>query len=387
MKSKVLLVDDDSYVLSAYSRQLRGRFAVQTATSGAEGLELARENESFEVVVSDLKMPHMDGIEFLSRIKEVSPNTVRIMLTGNAALETAITAVNKGQIFRFITKPCSPQLLATTIEAAIEQHRLITAERVLLEKTLKGAVNVFTEVLSLVNPVAFSRAGRIRKIIQQMAAQLGVTGAWQFELAAMLSQIGCIVVPPETLDKVYAGAPLSEEELEVYNAHPNVTTTLIANIPRLETITQIITAQQNPELLGDSNTDINSANRVNLGGQLLRIATEIDQLQSQGHGRERILDYLKGSRLNFDFRLIQAFTKLHMGAAARILRSVTVDELTTDMTLNEDVYATTDVLLASKGQAVTYLLQGRLQLYARGVGVSEPIQVVVTTSATELAEA
>ena len=64
-----------------------------------------------------------------------------------------------------------------------------------------------------------------------------------------------------------------------------------------------------------------------------------------------------------------------------------MDELTTDMTLNEDVSATTGVLLASKGQAVTYLLQGRLQLYARGVGVTEPIQVVETASATELADA
>ncbi len=387
MNAKVLLVDDDSYVLSAYSRQLRSHFAVETAAGGVEGLELARENGPFEVVVSDLKMPNMDGVEFLSRMRAASPNTVRIMLTGNAALETAITAVNEGQIFRFITKPCPPQLLATTIEAGIEQHRLITAERVLLEQTLKGAVNVFTEVLGLVNPVAFSRAGRIRKIIQQMAAQLGVTNAWQFELAAMLSQIGCIVVPAETLEKVYAGAPLNEEELEVYNAHPNVATTLLANIPRLETIRRIITAQQNPTALGETDTDINSANRVDLGGQLLRTATEFDQLQSQGHGREKILDYLRRSELRADPRLILALKKLQMGAAARILRSVTVDELTTDMTLNEDVSATNGVLLASKGQAVTFLLQGRLQLYARGVGVTEPIQVVETTSATELADA
>ena len=112
----------------------------------------------YAVVVSDMRMPGMDGIQVLTSIKGRWPDTVRVMLTGNADMQTAINAINEGSIFRFLNKPCSKEAMGKTLTAALVQFRLVTAEKVLLEQTLTGAVQVLTEVLSLVNPAAFSCA-------------------------------------------------------------------------------------------------------------------------------------------------------------------------------------------------------------------------------------
>ena len=94
----------------------------------------------------------MDGIQFLAQIREMSPDTVRIMLTGHADLENAIQAVNEGNIFRFLTKPCDNNILIQVLSQGLEQFRLVTAEKELLEKTLQGSINVLTELLPWSTP-------------------------------------------------------------------------------------------------------------------------------------------------------------------------------------------------------------------------------------------
>ena len=157
---KILLVDDDSNILEGYRRGLIREFLLETALGGEQALTLAAENGPYAVVVSDMRMPGMDGIQLLSRIKALSPDTIRVMLTGNTDTETAINAINEGSIFRFLNKPCSKEVMAKTITAALMQYRLVTAEKHLLEQTLSGSLQVLTEVLSLINPAAFSRAER-----------------------------------------------------------------------------------------------------------------------------------------------------------------------------------------------------------------------------------
>jgi DNA-binding NtrC family response regulator len=171
MPEKILCVDDEPSILRGFERVLNGTFPIQTATSGEEGLALITGPEPFAVVVSDMRMPGMDGIQFLRKLKEIAPDTVRMMLTGNADQQTAIDAVNKGSIFRFLTKPCSPEDLEQAIAAGIQQYKLVMAERELLEKTLIGCVKTLTDILSIVNPIAFSRASRVRHLAKSVAVQ------------------------------------------------------------------------------------------------------------------------------------------------------------------------------------------------------------------------
>ena len=153
MTQRVLLVDDEQNVLDGFRRNLR-KFDITTAIGPLEGLQEVETNGPFAVVVSDLQMPQMDGIEFLTKVEAMVPKTVRIMLTGQADMSVSIAAVNEGHVFRFLNKPCPPELLAATLNDAIEQYRLVEAERQLLEETLRGAVEVLTDVLGLVQALA-----------------------------------------------------------------------------------------------------------------------------------------------------------------------------------------------------------------------------------------
>ncbi|HUL31620.1 MAG TPA: response regulator, partial [Thermodesulfobacteriota bacterium] len=119
MENKILFVDDDANLLASYERQLRKQFPIETSLGVKEGLVAIKERSPYAVVVSDLRMPEMDGIQFLSKVREITPDTVRMMLTGYADLQNTIDAVNEGNIFRFLTKPCSPETLVKSLSAGI----------------------------------------------------------------------------------------------------------------------------------------------------------------------------------------------------------------------------------------------------------------------------
>jgi DNA-binding NtrC family response regulator len=151
---RILMVDDDPNILSAFGRNLRGRFEIDTALGGVAGVELFERKGPYAVVVSDFQMPGMSGAAFLAAVRERAPETVRIMLTGQADLQAAVDIVNRGNVFRFLTKPCDKETLSTVLEDGLRQYRLIRVEQELLENTLRGAIDVLTEVLALTSPEA-----------------------------------------------------------------------------------------------------------------------------------------------------------------------------------------------------------------------------------------
>ena len=242
MSDRILFVDDDSDLLASFQRQLRNQFTVDISPDGQHGLESITHQGPYAIIVSDFRMPGMDGVQFLSRAREIAPDSVRMLLTGYADVQTAIEAVNEGNIFRLLTKPCPPETLTRALTAGIKQYQLVTAERELLEKTLSGSIKVLSEVLSLVNLEAFGRAARITRYVRQIASQMCLSEVWQFETAAMLSQIGWIILQEEPLKKIYRGSSLTGKEEQVFKMHPLIASSLIARsqgwkrLPRLSPI-------------------------------------------------------------------------------------------------------------------------------------------------------
>jgi response regulator RpfG family c-di-GMP phosphodiesterase len=279
MNRKVLFVDDEENVLRAFERNLHPHFEIATAVGPAAALSVIAGRGPYAVVVSDLRMPGMDGIQFLAAVGRQSPDTVRLIISGNADLQAAISAVNEGSIFRFLTKPCRAETLRSAIDGALKQYRLVTAERELLEHTLNGSVSVLMEVLGTVSPLAFSRVSRIRRYVRRMAAQLELPDLWQLDLAAMLSQIGCIGVPVQILEKRHAGTPLTAQERKTFASHPSIAQKLLAGIPRLEEIGEIIGHQMTPysEL-----RDLRISERVRVGAQILLAAIRLDEMVCRG---------------------------------------------------------------------------------------------------------
>jgi len=138
MLEKILFVDDEPQVLEGFRRLLQPEFQIETATSGAEALAKLEDYGPYAVVVCDMRMPEMDGLQLLRKIKTRFPDVVRVMLTGNVDQETAVKAVNEGNVFRFLNKPCDEHILSQTLHASLVMYRLDTHKDSLLEQA-RGA--------------------------------------------------------------------------------------------------------------------------------------------------------------------------------------------------------------------------------------------------------
>lgn len=378
MDEKILFVDDEANVLEAYRRSLRKEFRIETANGGVEALRMMEESGPYAVIVSDMRMPVMDGVQFLAEASARAPETVRAMLTGNADQQTAIEAVNEGHIFRFMTKPCPPEALAKALMACLRQYRLVMAEKELLEKTLRGSVQVLTEVISLVNPTAFGRASRVRRLVLQLAEAIGVEERWQTELAAMLSQLGCITVPEETLQKVYTGAHLTHEELKMLREHPKVGHDLIAHIPRLEPVAEIIACQERLYSGAGVTDDFMRGAAIPLGARILKVALDYDKLVEGKFTSSEAFKEIKKRESWYDPEVVEALGATLAASESKYqIESLRVDDLKSNMILAENVYDSKGMLLIAEGQEVTLSLRVRLENFHARVGVQEPIKVFV----------
>jgi response regulator RpfG family c-di-GMP phosphodiesterase len=384
MTEKILCVDDDSSVLQGYRRQLRKQFEIDTALGGAEGLDAIANRGPFAVIVSDMRMPEMDGIQFLAEVRRRAPDTVRVMLTGCADQRTAADAVNEGAIFRFLTKPCPPEILAKTLAAAIEQYRLITAEKHLLQHTLRGALNVLCDVLALANPAAFGQGSRVRRIVRALCAKLGVEQSWQCEIAATLSQIGCITVPPNVLEKVYHGHELSRDESRMLAGHPAVGSNLVAKIPRLEPVAEIIAYQQKRFNGSGPPAKPVAGSNIPLGARILKTALDYDTLRWSGIEDFDVMLELSERTGWYDPQVLSALENVIGLEGSFEAQDVDLKQLTTQMILAEDVITNDGTLLVTKGQEVTASLKQRLLNFAQNGRVADSVRVLARIAGLEM---
>lgn len=378
MSNRVLFVDDEQNVLDGIRRQLRNRLEVETASGAAAGLALIESKGPFAVVVSDMRMPEMNGARFLARVNEIAPDTVRMVLSGQADLDSTVAAVNEGHIFRFLMKPCDPDKLLESINCGIDQYNLINAEKNLLENTLSATVSVLVEVLGLINPAAHQRASQIEKYAETASTALNLPGGWKYRLASMLSQVGCITLPAETLSKVYGGQPLSDEENKLYESHPEVAGKLLGQIPRLEDVAAMVAGQLRSPGKELANGELVSMNPQVLGAAILWTAVRFDQLVHQGRSAQSAAKQIRQLVPHLPATITDAMMKAPVAAGGRReSRSVVANNLAVGMILESEVLSAKGIRLVPKGVQITVSLLGRLRTIASGVGVAEPIQVSV----------
>jgi CheY-like chemotaxis protein len=385
-RPRVLCVDDEPAVLDSLRRQLYAEFAVVGAESGADALALLQEDASFSVLVSDMRMPGMDGAAVLARALTVRPDTVRILLTGQADMEDALAAVNDGNVFRFLIKPCPRPVLVKALTDGVEKHRTIKAERELIESTLRGSVAALFEVLSLANPLAFARAARIRGIVLQMIEATQPRDAWRIEIAAMLSQIGTVVLAPETVSKLNAGSPLSPEEQAQVDVLPRHAESLLAPIPRLDDVRKMIRDQtlsyeqqcRQSHQAGGDHLGSRPEERTNVatGAQMLRIAVDLEALEAGGIHRRVALGALERRKGNYDPYLLDALRQTAEPETSDpdVLQLLS-SELEPGMTIVGDVTDSAGRLLVGRGYQVTESLIERIRNWRATTVISEPIYV------------
>ncbi|NMB74246.1 MAG: response regulator [Myxococcales bacterium] len=373
--AKILCVDDEPQVLDGLRANLRRRFQVATAGGGEEGLRQIESAGPFQVVVSDMRMPGMDGAHFLARVRELAPDTVRILLTGHADLDSAIAAVNEGQIFRFLTKPCPAPQLVSVLESAARQYQLVTAERELLEKTLRGSIQALVEVLSLAQPTAYGRAARVKDRVSALCLKLGVSESWPLEIAALLSPIGAVALPDEVVEKMAQGKPLDEREREQVAHLPEIAERLLQRIPRLEPVREILRYQARAFTPQDGLPPAGKA--IPLGARMLKLLQDLDELETQGLLPAQALDILQGRAGQYDPELLHPLGEV-VDRARRdmVVREVLLDQLREGMLIAADVKSVRDTLIIARGNEVTLSLLARMRNLPKGF-IREPVRVLI----------
>jgi DNA-binding NarL/FixJ family response regulator len=368
----VLCVDDEPLVLEGLERTLRQSFEVVTETKPLAALALLEKRDrDFVTIISDMRMPLMDGAKFLACAAEIVPNSTRVLLTGHAELNAAIAAVNTGRIFRFLCKPCAPNELLTAIEAAADQHQLLTLEKRLLEETLTGSVRLLSEVLTMVAPQIFTRNQRIQAYVLHMARRLGRTDAWRFELAACLSMIGCVGLAEETFKRMLAGKPLDEQESQAFAEHPLTAHRLLKKIPRFEDVAQMIMLQSEGTSAPDASPD------VLLGASMLRVARDVEQCVAAGGNEAEAVAKLQTNRPPSELELLKLLADYRSVATAGDLRELRVGQMTAQMVLEDDVKTKSGVVVVPGQKQLTQPLLERLIRFSRAGVLVEPIRVRV----------
>src|SRR5581483_3974488 len=374
---RVLCVDDESRVVEGLVLHLRREYQVVTALSGDEALKTLKQMGGAAVVISDMRMPGMDGATLLSHVMQLFPDTTRILLTGEPGRDAAVSAVNTAQIFRFLTKPCPPEQLKTAVEAGVMQYRLVNAERSILKETLVGCIKTLVDVLAITNPVAFGRANRVKQLAMELAERLDCHQFWQLEAAALLSQLGYLSLPSELVEKVYYGEVMTPEEKVLVSGAPQLATSLLENIPRLEPVIQILMAlnwsDEQIARLGDGT--------IGLGTRILDIVMSYDLLVTQGHSPAVAVQTLRARAARFGERVVECLAD-HVGAgaaAAKVAREVPLRTVKIGMVIMQDVRTHMGTLLVPRGFEVTQAFLERLRNFGPDL-LNETVKVVVPAS-------
>jgi len=381
MINKVLFVDDEPSVLEGYKRMLHREFQVDTAVGGLQGLALIRDDGPYSVVISDMRMPGMNGAQFLSQVRQAAPDTVRMLLTGYTDIDAAMEAVNQGNIFRFLAKPCEKEAMIDAINAGVYQYRLVMVEKELLEDTLMGSIKVMTDVLSAASPEAFGRSMRITRYVRHMIAKFNLSSPWRFETAAMLSQLGCVTLDPEVMQAAFVGGRLSTEDQARFEAHPQVAKDLLVHIPRMKPIAWMIGQQFIKEpWADDSGMPDSHPEEIVLGARILRLAVAFDNLKMRGLTDEEALARLRFRRDEFGADLVAALSDIKCESATMQLRKISTARLTIGMILQQEIRTKTGTLMVPKGQEITPALLIKLENFSRAGAIDNEVMVLVPAS-------
>ncbi len=348
MNNKILCVDDEESILKGFQLNLRKDFELHMASNGAEGLEVFDRERGFALVLSDMRMPEMNGATMLSEIKKRDHEVVTVLLTGHTDFESAMAAVNEGNVFRMLSKPCPPDTLIKVLNAGLEQHDLIKSKRILLDKTLRGAVDALAQSLSTAKPLFFGRAQRVRRLANELADMLNVPNRWRVDVASVFSQLGYISLPESVCEDVYHKKDLSPEVKKLVKKLPGDIQNLIGKIPGLEEVDAIL---QKIDVQYRYEKDDGKGTR--LLASILRVSLDFDFYEELGHDRSVIVQTLKARKDEYDPLVTNSLSNLLVVAEQKFqLEEIAIKNLEVGMRLAQELRLDDGFLIASCGADV-----------------------------------
>jgi response regulator RpfG family c-di-GMP phosphodiesterase len=271
--------------------------------------------------------------------------------------------------------------LKAVLNQAVEQHRLLTSEREQTELTLRGSVQALVEVLALSNPAAFGRATRVQSLVSEVAALIGYRDCWQIEMAAVLSQLGVLSIPPETALRYGGGAELSAEEEAIIARFPEVALRLLRNIPRLDEIREIL-QHLTTDFESDGRPGTSRGEEIPLGALLIRPLLEYDLLLSRGCRPDEAMGRLRARGKAYDPAVLSDIGRVTGADSNQVIMELNFQNVQLGMAFIDDVRAPDGTLLVARGQEVTPALLARIDSYWSDMVLPAPVRVRVRQEST-----
>jgi len=385
-KPTVLFVDDEPLILKAIENSLfrqRKVWSMKFAISAEEALEILGEN-SCTVIVADMRMPGMDGIQLLHEVKEKYSDIIRIMLTGTADIQTAIDAINTGEVFRFLSKPTTTKTLHDAIEAALKQARLIESESRLLRETLTGTINLLYDLMASIDPEGYSRGLWLRDTVRELAQSIDILkGRWEIEIASLLSQVGAISLPQDMLKDRLSGDYEKYEESELFTTILETGTELVGRIPYLEAVSKIIYYQHKRFDGGGFPEDSVSGDDIPLGARVLKILHDFRKYDKQYQNRYRIQTRMRSVPGVYDTELMELIIPIcpllyGFEAEEGDRLELSTGQLRVGHKLLSHVRTVDNAMVVGAGNRLSPTFLARIKKLAENTGIQEPIVVLAT---------
>lgn len=394
----ILFVDDEENILSSLYRLFRREgYNILTATSGKDGLKQF-ENNIISLVISDHRMPEMEGVDFLARVKEVSPDIIRIMLTGYADMKATIAAINKGEVSRYITKPWNDDELKILVRDNLERFALrkennrlneITQkqnlelkdlnqnlERKVIDRTKKIRDNLFSfvktcvDLLELYDPFIGGHSKNVAALAKGLAIKMNIepNDVELIYTAALLHDIGLIGIPRHVIDK--GEIELRREGVSLIKQHPIVGQAIIGSMDYLKQVGVLIRSHHE-EYIGSGYPDGLKKEEIPLGSRIIAVCDVYDTLShSKGlYGRNAVsmpaTDYIKNGRgVMFDPEIVNSFLEF-AGAVSEIekqkgVAAINLSDIAEGMALARDLTTGSGRLLVGKGTVITKVILERI---------------------------
>lgn len=331
MKDRILIVDDEEMICNLLVRSLtREGYSCVTANNGREALNFFNE-DNYSVVISDIIMPKMDGLELLKMIKDLRPGALVIMITGYPEIETALEAMRLGA-YDFIIKPLNLELVALTVKKALEKKRLeeeIETYQRNLEKLVEQRTAKFQQALQILNkshldlskvlarameakdPFNRGHSDRVRRMSLQIAVPLGLTRERLkiLECGAFIYDIGKIGIRDEVLQKPGA---LTAEEFQSVQEHPAIGAEIVKGIDLFEDKVPII-RHHHEHFDGSGYPDGLVGEAIPLEARIIAVLDAFDAMTSTRPYRrpvpvrEALLEMEKGKGKQFDPEILEVF--------------------------------------------------------------------------------
>jgi len=373
----ILLVDDEQAVLDGIARRLGKDYPLTMANEPLAALDMLSGNQRFAVILTDMQMPGMDGVQFIRRAREISPQAVFLMLTGNQDLPTATRALNEGQVFRYFTKPCASADLRAGLDAALRQWDLLQAERELLQRTFVGSVNILCDIMGIAQPLLSVINERMQRLIRTACGTLGWRTHWEYLVAGKLALVGFVLIKPEAFANFLSNRPLSESDKKLYFGALETSAQLLTKIPRLERIAALVRRMGQtdgalpPGAEGDLNCDVQS------GGTMLGLALA-HVIGTRKFGVDPAINSaVRQLYWSPDSRLMQVFRDQdkRILTSSGMTKQLHLSQLSAGMVLAEDINVSSSHIALRAGDILTDIAVAHLPTIS-GIPTMMSVQVL-----------